>query len=132
MLISNVSSTTQATLPARPASDGEPVVVVATRSNIDATPSAPVESPQAATRQDATQQSSPAELKQALESLNRTLKQSNKNLEFSVDTDTHKVLVKLVDTETGDMIRQFPSEEALAISRSIEQFQQGLLLKQQA
>jgi len=37
-----------------------------------------------------------------------------------------------VDTETGDVIRQFPSEDMLAISRSIDRFQQGLLLKQKA
>ena len=132
MLISNVSNTTQAAAPARLASDGEPGVVVATRSNVDAPPSVPVNPPPIAAKPDAPQQPTPAELKQALDSLNRTMKQSNKNLEFSVDTDTKKVLVKLVDTETGDVIRQFPSEEALAISRSIEQFQQGLLLKQQA
>jgi len=132
MLISNVSNTTQAAPPARLASDGEPGVVVATRSNVEATPSVPVRSPSIEVKPDASQQPSPAELKQVVESLNRTLKQSNKNLEFSVDTDTKKVLVKLVDTETGDVIRQFPSEEALAISRAIENIQKGLLLKQKA
>jgi hypothetical protein len=40
--------------------------------------------------------------------------------------------VKMLDTSTGQLIRQYPSEEALAISRGIEQFQQGLLLKQKA
>ncbi|MBZ0068923.1 MAG: flagellar protein FlaG, partial [Thiobacillus sp.] len=38
----------------------------------------------------------------------------------------------MLDTSTGQLIRQYPSEEALAISRGIEQFQQGLLLKQKA
>lgn len=132
MLISNVSNTTQAATPARLTSDGEPSVVVATRSNVDVTPSVPVESPQVAAQPDAPQKPSPAELKQAVENINKTLKQSNKNLEFSVDTDTKKVLVKLVDTDTGDVIREFPSEEALAIARSIDQFQRGLLLRQQA
>lgn len=132
MLISNVSTTTQAAAPARLASDGEPSVVVATRSNVDVTPSVPVESPQVAAKPDAPQKPSPAELKQAVENINKVLKQSDKNLEFSVDDDTKKVLVKLVDTETGDVIREFPSEEALAIARSIDQFQRGLLLRQQA
>jgi flagellar protein FlaG len=132
MLISNVSNTTQAAAPARPASDGEPSVVVATRSNVDVTPNAPVNAAPATEKQDAPQRPSPAELKQAVENINKSLKQSNKNLEFSVDTDTKKVLVKLVDTETGDVIREFPTEEALAIARSIDQFQQGLLLRQKA
>ena len=78
------------------------------------------------------QQPSAAELKNAVETLNKAMQQSNQNLEFSVDTDTKKVVVRMVDTSTGQLIRQFPSEETLAISRGIEQFQQGLLLKQKA
>ena len=78
------------------------------------------------------QQPSAAELNNAVATLNQAMQQSNQNLEFSVDTDTHKVVVKMVDTSTGQLIRQYPSEETLAISRGIEQFQQGLLLKQKA
>lgn len=134
MLISNVTSTTQAApSPARLASDGEPGVVVATHPNVEAPPNVPVDAPQAAAaKPEVPQPPTSAEIQQAVENLNKVLKQNNKNLEFSVDTDTKKVLVKLVDTETGDVIRQFPSEEALAIARSIDQFQQGLLLKQEA
>ena len=68
----------------------------------------------------------------AAEDLNKAMQQSNQNLEFSVDTDSQKIVVKMVDTSTGQLIRQFPSEQTLAISREIEQFQQGLLLKQKA
>jgi flagellar protein FlaG len=38
----------------------------------------------------------------------------------------------MVDTSTGELIRQFPSEATLAISRGIAEFQQGLLIKQKA
>lgn len=73
-----------------------------------------------------------AQIKEALNSINKTLKQSSINLQFNVDTDTKRSVIKLIDGETGDVIRQFPSEDALAISRSIDRIQQGLLLKQQA
>lgn len=132
MLIPNVSNTTQAVAPARLASDGGSGVVVATSSNVEAPPSTQVDASVATTKTDATQQPSPAEVQRAVDSLNKTLKQTNNNLEFSVDNDTKKLLVKLVDTETGDVIREFPSQEALAIARSIDRFQQGLLIKQQA
>jgi len=81
-----------------------------------------------------TQQPSSEQLKNAIDVINRVMQQSNHSLEFSVDSDTKKPIVKLVDTETGELIRQFPSEEMLAISRSIDQFQQrqGLLLKHKA
>jgi flagellar protein FlaG len=72
------------------------------------------------------------ELKSAVDAINKVMQQSNQNLEFSVDTDTHRTVVRMVDTSTGELIRQFPSEATLAISRGIEQFQQGLLLKQKA
>ncbi|MBN8762481.1 MAG: hypothetical protein BGP20_01555 [Thiobacillus sp. 63-78] len=81
---------------------------------------------------DVPRQVSAAELKSAVETLNKAMQQSNQNLEFSVDTDTKKVVVRMVDTSTGQLIRQFPSEETLAISRGIEAFQQGMLLKQKA
>jgi flagellar protein FlaG len=72
------------------------------------------------------------ELKSAVATINQAMRQSNHSLEFSVDSDTHRTVVKMVDTGTGELIRQFPSETALAISRGIDQFQQGLLLKQKA
>ena len=130
MLIQNVSNIAQAPQPARLAGDGAPDAVVAARSNVEAMPSP--ELPQAAAKQIAEQQPSATQLQHVVDNVNKALKQSAKNLEFSVDTGTKKSVVKLVDSETGDVIRQFPSEEMLAISRSIDQFQQGLLLKQEA
>lgn len=75
---------------------------------------------------------SSAQLKEAVKAINRAMQQSNRNLEFSVDADTDRLVVKLTDGETGELIRQIPSEETLAISRSIGEFQQGMLLKQKA
>jgi flagellar protein FlaG len=79
-----------------------------------------------------TPQPSVEELKGAVAAINQAMQQANRNLEFSVDTDTNRTVVRMVDTSTGELIRQFPSETTLAISRGIDQFQQGLLLKQKA
>lgn len=130
MLIQNLSSTTQAQSPARPAGDGGPVVVSATPA-VQAQPVA-VQLPQTAVKPAADQQASAAQLREALAYVNRALQQSNRNLEFTVDSETERPVVKLVDSESGDVIRQFPSEEALAISRAIDDFQQGLLIRQEA
>ena len=121
MLISNTNgSAAQATQPPRLTGGSAPVAVVATASNVEATPT-PAE-----------QQTTPAQLKNVVDNINMALKQTNKNLEFSVDESTKKPVFQLKDTETGDLIRQFPTEEMLAISRSIDQYQQGLLLKLEA
>lgn len=132
MLIQNTSSMAQAPQPARLAGDSAPNVVVANHSNVAAQPSVSLELPQTAVKPVAEQQPSAEQLKNVVDNINRTLKQANKNLEFSVDKSTNRQIVKLVDTETGDLVRQFPAEEMLAISRLIDQIQQGLLLKQKA
>jgi flagellar protein FlaG len=66
----------------------------------------------------------------AAESINRQLQTVAPNLRFSVDEDTGKTVVRVVDTGTGETIRQVPSEEVLAISRSIDRLQ-GLLFHQE-
>lgn len=132
MLIQNPTNMAQAPQPTRLASDSAPNVVVAMPSNVGAKPSTAAELPQIAVPQVAEQEPSPEQLKNVVDDINRTLRQFNRNLEFSIDETTKQNLVKVVDTETGDVIRQFPSKEAIAISRAIEQFQQGLLVKQEA
>ena len=73
----------------------------------------------------------PDAVKQAVQNLNKMVKGQFANLEFSLDSDSNRAVVKLVDNETNEVIRQFPSEEALALSKAIDQVQ-GLLLRDQA
>lgn len=77
-------------------------------------------------------QSSPEQLKSAVDIINHAMQQSHQNLEFSVDSSTKTPVVKMTDSTTGQVISQFPTEAALAIAHSIDQMQPGLLLKQKA
>ena len=122
MLIQNLSNLAQAQAPQR-VGNGEPVAP---------TSGAAIDPPKIAAQPLTEQQPSTTQLKNALDNINQMLKQSNKGIEFSVDDSTKKSIVKVVDSNTGDVIRQFPSEDALAITRSIDRIQQGLLLKQKA
>lgn len=72
------------------------------------------------------------DVREAVATLNQAMRQSNQSLEFSIDNDSQKTVVKMFDTKTGELIHQFPSEATLAISRNIAEFQQGLLIKQKA
>ena len=132
MLIQNVSNTAQAPQPARLSSNGESGSVVAAPANTETRLGAAVELPQITTGPVNQQQPSSQQLQNAVEGINQAMRQSNQNLEFSIDPGTKKPIIKMVDTETGALIRQFPSEEILAIARSIDQFlqRQGLLFKQ--
>lgn len=131
MLIQNVNNPNQALPPARLAGDGGPVSVVSA-SNVQAPPAAAPELQHTAVDPVAAPQPTAAELKNVVDAINKTLQQANKNLEFTVDSETQDPVVKLVDSETGDVIRQFPTEEALSIAKAIDSFQQGLLIKQKA
>lgn len=71
------------------------------------------------------------QVQSAVGAINHAMQLSNRNLKFSVDPETKQPVVQVVDTETGDLIRQIPSREALAIASSIDEFlQRGVLLKQ--
>ena len=44
---------------------------------------------------------------------------------FSVDSDLNKTVIRVVDAETQKTIRQIPSEELLTISKRIQDLQDG-------
>ena len=72
-----------------------------------------------------------AKLDTAVAALNDFLKPSASSLQFSVDEDSGRTVVKVVDTDTNELVRQYPSKEALAISKELGKLQ-GLLLRDKA
>ena len=133
MLIPNInSSVAQAPQLSRLTSDSAPNFVAASNAITEIAAGTPADLPKVAAQQVTQQAPTAPQLQQVVDKINKAIQQTNKNLEFTIDTDTRKSVVKLVDTETGDVIRQFPSEEAIAISKAIERIQQGLLLRQKA
>ncbi|MFZ6744165.1 flagellar protein FlaG [Undibacterium sp. JH2W] len=71
------------------------------------------------------------DVNKAVAEINKSLQLSSQNLEFSVDNDAKEVVVKIVDQQTKQVIRQIPTEEALEIAKSLDKLQ-GLLIKQTA
>lgn len=129
MPIQNISNPAQISQPAPGGARNAAVATPPKSAAADTPPSLP----QAATKQVVEQQQlSAVQMKHVVDNINKALKQSARNLEFIVDTDTEKPVVKVVDSETGDVIRQIPSEEMLSITRAIDQAQENLLLKQTA
>jgi len=47
----------------------------------------------------------------------------NRNLNFSFDDESQRSIVKVTDSETGELIRQIPSEEVLRLSERIQNLQ---------
>jgi flagellar protein FlaG len=52
----------------------------------------------------------------------------NFGIEFEISDVDNRLITRVVDRETGDLIRQIPSEEALRIARSMDKTS-GLLLQ---
>lgn len=72
------------------------------------------------------------ELQDAVQRLNDfTSNNTERNLSFSLDETTQEMVVTVRDVKTLEVIKQMPTEEALAVSRQIESML-GLILNEKA
>ncbi len=62
------------------------------------------------------------ELQGAVSRLNEYVQNIQRKLEFSVDEESGKDVVRVLDKQTDEVIRQIPSEEVLAIARNIAEY----------
>jgi flagellar protein FlaG len=68
---------------------------------------------------------------QAVSQLNKSSQAKSQGLEFSIDQDSKRTVVKVIDQTTKEVLRQIPSPEALEIAKSLDSTK-GLLIKQTA
>lgn len=81
--------------------------------------------------QNSSENSSDKDVANAVDKLNDFARQNASDLDFSQDKETGKTIVRVVDTATDTVIRQIPSEEAIAIAKSIDKMQ-GVLINHKA
>lgn len=60
------------------------------------------------------------ELQSAVQELNDKIARQELKVNFTVDQDTGRFIVKVMDSKTGHLIRQIPNEETLQFTRSVE------------
>jgi flagellar protein FlaG len=60
-----------------------------------------------------------AALEQAVSGIREFVQATQRNLDFSIDDSTGKVVVKVIATDSGEVIRQIPSEAALKLAQSL-------------
>jgi flagellar protein FlaG len=53
--------------------------------------------------------------------LDQYLRDSGRNLEFRIDADTHTTVITVRRADTGEVVRQFPNEEALDLIRRLNE-----------
>lgn len=58
-------------------------------------------------------------LASAVDDLNKFVQSTQRDLQFSIDQGSGRTVVKVVDPQTGDVIRQIPSELALSLAQAL-------------
>lgn len=66
------------------------------------------------------------QLKQSVDDINKVLASSSISVQFQVDPDYKDLIVKIVDQDSGKLIRQMPTEEVVRISKAMDNLK-GLL-----
>lgn len=69
------------------------------------------------------------DVKKAMERITDFVKYTASDIQFSVDKDTDALVVKVIDRDSKEVLRQIPSEEVLQIAKALDSLQ-GLFVSQ--
>ncbi len=72
-----------------------------------------------------------SDLQETLDALTQRVQSMQRDLQFSVDKHSGQTVVKVIDSETDEVIRQIPAEEVLALAKRLDEAS-GMLLKTEA
>ena len=70
-------------------------------------------------------------VEEIVDNLNEVAQQVERQLQFSIDKDSGKTVIKVIDATTDEVVRQIPSDEILTLQRRLGSLT-GLLLKTEA
>ncbi len=71
-------------------------------------------------------------LNDAISELKGFVQNIQRNLEFSVDDASGRTVIKVIDSESKEVIREIPPEEVVHLARNIEYSRDGAILKAKA
>lgn len=60
-------------------------------------------------------------LRGAVDQLNKHLEDAQRSLRFSIDDNSGRTIIRVIDMETDEVIRQIPSEEMLVMIRNFSE-----------
>lgn len=69
--------------------------------------------------------------RKSLHEINQALSGLSVSVQFQIDPDLNDVIVKVIDKDSGEVIRQMPSEEVVRIAKAMDSLK-GLLFAQSA
>ncbi|MCG5261809.1 flagellar biosynthesis protein FlaG [Cupriavidus gilardii] len=118
--VSPVATPSGVALPAVPPSTAAALPPVAGGADPAIPPAVPGEAVEAA-----------ADIRRAIGELTEVLRTTSIGLRFEIDEATNRVVTKVIDKETGELIRQMPTEEVLRFARALDRLQ-GVFVRQAA
>jgi flagellar protein FlaG len=72
------------------------------------------------------------QLDAAVSKLNDYVQNVQRTLSFSVDKDTGVTVVKVIDTQTNELVRQIPAENVLKLAADLDKQTANLFVKERA
>ncbi len=69
----------------------------------------------------------PKQLEKVAQQLQDFVGEMNRGLEFSVDKDSGRDVIKVIDKSSGDLVKQFPSEEVLTLVAKLSEMVGGFV-----
>lgn len=72
------------------------------------------------------------DLEAAMQRMNAQMMESRRALRFQVDESSGRTIVTVLNPETGEIVRQIPSPEMMALARSLEAGGKGAMLQERA
>lgn len=69
----------------------------------------------------------PQQLEKVAQQLQDFVGEMNRGLEFSVDKDSGRDVIKVIDKNSGDLVKQYPSEEVLTLVAKLSDMVGGFI-----
>lgn len=119
--MNEVSMTPASSLKIAPAASSKGSVEVATEKTGKESPPASVNNNQEVAKADKTPPKEVPEVnvEQAVASINDYVQSVQRDLQFTVDEELDRTIVKVVDSRSGELIRQIPEEAFLELARKL-------------
>ena len=77
--------------------------------------------------QQADKEPSREQLTKAVSALNQSSQMKTQGIEFTIDEDSQRTVVKVIDQETKEVLRQIPTREALELAKTFDSAKGSLI-----
>lgn len=68
-----------------------------------------------------------ADIEKTVSRINEIVRSVQRDLSFNVDQESGRTVIRVIDSESGELIRQIPSEDLLAIATHLRDFQEEMV-----